>query len=383
MPDVERDVRVIQLANYASSYPGSFVPMLLAAVRVVQERGWEMEVLLPEAAAQRAWLSQLTTVVPVDFVPRRSALATTAWLRRRLRADQTRAIVHTHFLAFDLPAMAAALGQPHVDVVWHKHGSLRSDPSAVLRAVAKYGVLGRSVDAVITVAPSVVGEMRRRGVRRRRLHTLVNGIDIDRFAHRDPAVRQRVRDELGVLSTESMLLHFGWWWDVKGGDLFLGALARLRARGEPVVGVTVGGGDAARALASELGVASALRVIEPVSDARELYASADLFAATSRSEGMPFAVLEAVASGLPIVASAIPPHRELARHLENVVLAEMDSDDIADAVVELLRRDEAAAAESMDQSRRWLAEHLTLDAWAHRLAGVYEQLLDEDDGRRR
>ena len=58
------------------------------------------------------------------------------------------------------------------------------------------------------------------------------------------------------------------------------------------------GGEPARALAAELGLSDAFHTLDHVPRGQDLYDSADLLMATSRGEGMPLTVLEALASGL-------------------------------------------------------------------------------------
>ena len=92
---------------------------------------------------------------------------------------------------------------------------------------------------------------------------------------------------------------------------FLEALARLRGE-QAFLGVTVGGGDPARELVGRRGLGDLVRVLEPDPDVRRLYAAADVFASTSRAEGMPFSVAEALCSGVAVVASDLPGHRAVA-----------------------------------------------------------------------
>ncbi len=374
-PNVAPPVRVSQLATYPSPYPGSFVPMLLAAGRAVAARGWEMEVLLPQAAAERPWTQTVARQVPVAFIPSYRTRELAGWLRARFRDAPGQVVLHTHFLTPDVAAVLAGLGRPSTHVVWHKHGSFLKEPRDVVRALTKYGVLGRGVDAMLCVSPTTVGEMRRRGVPRKRVHALTNGIDGDRFTIAGAHARREARERLDLPLSATILLHFGWSWSRKGGELFLHAVRRLRDRGESVFGLTVAGGLPARAVQAELGLADDVRVVEPADDPRHFYAAADVFVAPSHSEGLPFSVLEAVSSGLPVLASTIPPHRLLADELPGVRLAGLDPEEIEQGIVELLRRDPQDAARQREASRRRVLENFTLEVWTQNLVAVYERVV--------
>jgi len=78
-----------------------------------------------------------------------------------------------------------------------------------------------------------------------------------------------------------------------------------------LAGRFAGEADALRQLAAELGIAEQVRFLGHVDDVAGLLAAADLYLHSSRSEGCPNAVLEAMASGVAVVASDIPGTRAL------------------------------------------------------------------------
>jgi glycosyltransferase involved in cell wall biosynthesis len=172
-----------------------------------------------------------------------------------------------------------------------------------------------------------------------------------------------------------VLLHFGWDWDLKGGELFVAAVRRLAQHG-PLTAVTVGGGAAARAARERAGLGDdVLRVIDPIEDVSSLYAAGDVFVATSRAEGMPFAVAEALASGLPVVATDIPGHSHLAHEAGNVRLTLQEADEVAAAVRRTLATDSRLAEAMGGRARSRVAEHMDLGAWSERVVDLYERAL--------
>jgi glycosyltransferase involved in cell wall biosynthesis len=153
------------------------------------------------------------------------------------------------------------------------------------------------------------------------------------------------------------------------------AVGRLCER-ESLTAVTVGGGAQARAARQRAGLSQdVLRVIEPVDDVATLYAAADVFLSTSRAEGTPFAVAEALACGLPVVATEIPGHAELALRAGNVRLALREPDEVAAAVRSALATDARLAEDMGARARARVSEQLDLDAWSERLVGLYERAL--------
>jgi glycosyltransferase involved in cell wall biosynthesis len=100
--------------------------------------------------------------------------------------------------------------------------------------------------------------------------------------------------------------------EVKRLDVLLAAAAAVRRPGLVVAIIGAGAEERRlRALASSLGLGAAVKFAGEIPDAARLFRAFDVYAAPSRKEGMPLAVLEAMALGLPVVASDIAAHREL------------------------------------------------------------------------
>jgi glycosyltransferase involved in cell wall biosynthesis len=366
-------MHVVQLAHYPAPYPGSFVPMLRAALRAVRRRGWSAEVVLADDAAGRAWVEQLRSEAEVRLVPVDS--------RRRLRRELAAllepgrpTILHTHFTAFDAPAALEASRRPDVRVVWHLHSPPRSDLAGRLRNLAKFSTLGRRVDRILCVAPDLAEAARRRGAPGERVEFFPNAIDTNAFRPPTPSEREVARRELGLEGDEPVLVHFGWDWKRKGGDVFVEAVSALEEEGRRVVAVTVGAPEQALGVLQASGVPSSLRVAPLGERPQRLYAAADVFVSPSRAEGMPFAMLEALASGVPVAASDIPGQAVMGRGLGACRLTPLDPIALAAAIGALLDRGPAEAARDAAAARERVRAQLDLEPWAERLAALYERL---------
>jgi glycosyltransferase involved in cell wall biosynthesis len=357
-------MRLVHLADYGGPYAGSFVPMLLAVARTARTRGWECELVFSQQARGRHWLSELDSAgAVVRFLPPRRGVA--ALLAERPGPT----ILHTHFTRFDVVAALARLQRQEARVFWHFHTRMRDAPAVVARNVVKFVLLGPLVERILCVGEGIAASARRRGAPPEKVLRFPNAIDTGRFAPRGNACRQEARAALGLSPDARVLLHFGWDWHTKGGDLFLNAVERLLTGGsDNLLALTVGSGDEARSLASRLGIADFVRVEPPAERVGDLYAAADILVASSRAEGMPYAVAEAVSSGLPVVATDIPGHSSLAA-APSVRIAAAEPDALAEAVLDALNRDVGEA----QAGRRWAVENLDLGTWAERLFRLYDQ----------
>ena len=273
---------------------------MLDLARGLASRGHRVTVIsLAEGGALRGAFAPIT----VETVARRrDGIDPTLVVRLAARlAALSVDVVHTHNpLALSYGAPAARLARvPRV--VHTKHGA---NPSERRRTVGARRLLARLCDAFVAVSPETAEVARVLDrVREPRLVTIANGIDVGAFA-RDPAARARVRAELGV-----------------GDACLVGTVARLApeknhvglvAAMAPLLGPSVHlaiVGDGPERAAIERAIAPALRPFVHLTGARHdvpaLLSAFDLFALSSTTEGLPLAVPEAMAAGLPVVATAV------------------------------------------------------------------------------
>ncbi|NTV03830.1 glycosyltransferase, partial [bacterium] len=141
------------------------------------------------------------------------------------------------------------------------------------------------------------------GLAPQRVRTLVNGIDLERYRPLTPAAVAAKRAELGLCEGELACLFVGRLSEQKAPDAFVRLVWSLRRRGVPARGFVCGGGglaDSLRAMidAGEPGV----ELLGFRSDVPALLSACDLFVSTSRNEGLPLNVMEAMAAGAAVAA---------------------------------------------------------------------------------
>lgn len=351
--------------------------MVRAAAAAVSARGWTPEVGLPAEAAERDWIELLhADGIKVNLAPDSGRIATTRWLGELLAADREPALLHSSFTTFDVASARVADRRSETTSLWHCHSPILPGPGKGTRARIKFSLVGRPVDRILCCSTQVRDQVLRFGATESRVRVLLNAIDTARFPAATAQARAAARSELGLPEEEAVLLHFGWDWHFKGGDIFLAACAELLAGADRgVVPVIVGGGEPARRIATDLGIADRVHLLEPVSDVQKLYAAADLFVAPARLEGMPFALLEALASGLPVVASTIPGHRLTDVSLDGYLQTGLEPGEIAEGVRAMLRRRAQGTAWPPTEARDWVRANLDVGPWAERLATDYEGLV--------
>lgn len=210
-------------------------------------------------------------------------------------------VIDAHFLYPDGVAavyLGSRLGLP---IVMTARGS---DVNVALREL----VAGRSIRwaaaraaAIIAVSSALRDAMVMQGLPADRIAVLRNGVDLELFR---PGDTTALRTELGF--DGQTLLVVGNLVTEKGVDLVLRGLAELPLARLVVIGSGPEGGSL-RALAESLGVAPRVRWIAPVTQPQlvRYYAAADVTVLGSVREGMPNVVLESLACGTPVVATAV------------------------------------------------------------------------------
>ena len=108
-------------------------------------------------------------------------------------------------------------------------------------------------------------------------------------------------------------------------------------------------------------------------DVPDLLAASDVFAFPSRFEGFPGAIVEAMALALPIVASDIPPHRELIEDGRTGFLFSPENvGALTDCLADIL--DGSAGEDCGIRAREYFLDHLTLDASTEAMLELYSRL---------
>lgn len=215
------------------------------------------------------------------------------WLRKH-RID----LVHTHNrMALIYGAPAARLAG--AAVVHTKHGY---NPRRGTRLLAG-NLSGKLVAAFVAVSDETAAVAReRKEIAEARLHVIANGIELGQF-HANPEARIRIRAELGIEPDACVIGSVGRVAKEKNHALLLRAAAPLLNANTHVV--VVGDGPLMDALRDQANGISHVHLTGMRSDVPDVLNAFDIFAMSSDTEGMPLVVLEAMATGLPVVSTNV------------------------------------------------------------------------------
>ena len=209
-------------------------------------------------------------------------------------------IVHAH--SSKAGALLRAVAPKGAARVYTPHAFRTMDPGLGGAGRVAYGVVEALLarfctDALIAVAPEEAAHARNLGISARKIHTVVNGV-----SPAPPVNRVEARAELGLAPDDIAVGFVGRLCEQKDPERFARAIRIARAADPRIRGVVLGDGELAEGVRRAGGDGVALFKGR---DARLFLPAFDLFAMTSRYEGMPYVLLEALQAGLPIVSTEV------------------------------------------------------------------------------
>ena len=171
----------------------------------------------------------------------------------------------------------------------------------------------RAADRVIAVSGHIADQAVQLGIDRQRVAVIRSGVDLERFSVRDRAAARRAR---GIDDATCLVLFVGNLEPRKQVDVLLQAMVDVRRQVPTAELFVVGSGESAGAqdqtahllrLSQDLALAQVVHFVGRVEDSAllDFYTAADVFALPSTSEAQGIVALEAMACGLPVVATAV------------------------------------------------------------------------------
>lgn len=171
-------------------------------------------------------------------------------------------------------------------------------------------------DGFVCISPAIHAELRGIGVAEERLWDIANGVDIDRICPVPPERKRELQAHLGLPDAQ-IITFTGRLVTEKGVDVLIAALPTLQQQVSNAHLVLVGEGDQRKALetqATKLGVHAVVTFVGLQDDVTPWLQASDVFVLPSYAEGLPVALLEAQACGLPCVGSDIDGTRQVVQN---------------------------------------------------------------------
>lgn len=259
-------------------------------------------------------------------------------------------IIHLHGFSEKsllLVALALVLRKPVVV----KLTSVGHDDPVAMRAKGRLLFEGfRRADRFVAVSPRFRALYHEAGLPPERFQIIPNGVDLDRFRPASDGDRRALRRHLGLREDLPLVLFVGFFSHEKCPDLLFDAWADTFATAPRSSLVIVGASrsdyyeidpamvERVRADAARLGCTDRLTLVEHTPSIEQYYRAADVFVLPSKREGLPNAVLEAMACGVASIVSRLPGVTDtlITDGVDGLLVEPGNRADLADALLALL-----------------------------------------------
>ncbi|HEY3028433.1 MAG TPA: glycosyltransferase family 4 protein [Pyrinomonadaceae bacterium] len=297
---------------------------------------------------------------------------------RRIAARRKPDIVQTHMIKSHFLTKLSGIGRKYPWVAYH-HGYTTTDLK-----MRGYNQLNRwslpSAARVITVCGPFAEDLSQAGVQRDRIIVCHNSVTAPTEVSEDS--KCALKERLKIVDGERVVLAVGRLSREKGHRDLLAAISRLRELNSAlrfklvIVGEGPERANLERAV-REKGLGAYIIFVGQVEDISPYYAIADALALPSHSEGSPNVLLEAMAAGLPAIATAVGGVPEIAIDEENALLvAPGDSDSFAQALNRVLT-DTKLARKLGNAAAMHVSENFSPATYVRSLLTVYQTLASE------
>lgn len=249
----------------------------------------------------------------------------------------------------------------------------------------------QQLDSVIGVSPRFQQLYEASRLPREKFRLIPNGVDTKRFCPADFQERRALRVRLGLPQEIPLVLFVGIFAVRKRPDVLLEAWKRLDAAGSPQAGLVFVGGTDSRRYEIDASLARRVRdeaqrlpeplrrrvmFVEAIHDIEHYYRAADVFVLPSTGEGLPNALLEAMACGMPCIASQLPGITEplIADGVNGILVPPEDVSALHEALRGVLS-DPTLARQMGQQARATVVERYETRQILPQYLEIYQRLL--------
>lgn len=327
------------------------------------DRGFET--LRNQASAARAEIIGIEDRGPLDLNV----------IRECVRICRERRVTIWHAHDYKSNALGLLVRQFHpMHLVTTAHGWVRFTSRTPLYYRIDQFCMKR-YEQVICVSPDLHNTCEKLRIANNRLHLIDNAIILKDYSTLPPTLSDRAR--FGFDSSLTVIGAVGRLSEEKGFHHLISAVGRLVRNGHPVGLIIAGEGHLRETLQrqiDELELQTHIRLAGFLKDPRELYRSIDLFVLSSLREGLPNVVLEAMASGRPVVATECNGIPRLLADEQNGLMVRPDSCEALHGAIERLVVSETLRNRLAAAGRETVEDRFCFDYRMAKVVDVYRRL---------
>jgi len=318
--------------------------------------------------------------VEVILISRTSGFADFGAIARMRNSFRARkhSIIHTHNVEPMFYGAFAAFGIRPIRIVHTQHGI--PTPFAYLNRL-KARVSGFFVDRFIGVSENSTQFAIESGwISRNKALTILNGINTSRFCP-DSFKRKEIRQALGLSDRALVAICVARLSPVKNHARLIQIFKQLieSAHNTDLTLLLIGDGECRLAIETQIAdfrLSANIRLLGEVHDTDKYLAAADVFVLSSDSEGISVSILEAMASGLPVIVTDVGGNHEIVSDGETGYLVPIDNLSLYPSRIETLISNPSLRESFSCRARERVVQHFSLDAMVSSYRKVYMDLIN-------
>lgn len=361
-------MNVLQIADYNAPYRGNFIASLESLHYKLKQNGCIMVYLFPEKTRKQIWIQELLNEnYNVYFYT--DNIIKNYFLLKKIINKYNINILHVHFrnMKIALPVTLAHLTSKNTFYLTHMHGQYIK--AGFIKELGRK--ISRFDSYYIACSTTVLNQLVEARVHKNKLFCVENGIDFTRLDKYDILTN----DKFGLDDYTKKILMFGYNWHIKGVDLALKAIKDLYIEDKKVVLlITVAAyrEDLEGYIRNTFGeIPNWLILLDPRNDIATYYKFADVFISPSRTEGLPYAVIEAAYCKVPLVVSDIPAQKNL-KLLGNVLFETENINQLKILINEAINgRDNIL----LEKQKDIVVENYSLNRWTEDIFNIYRNVI--------
>ena len=283
-------------------------------------------------------------------------------------------LIHCHYLREHYTALLAKRYRPGLKVVYTNHFVQAND--LVTRISNRW--MDKRQDQMIAVCNKGKEQLIANGWTGERIQVVFNAVDPEAWA--GDRSESTLRQELGIPEDRFVMLCASRFADDKGHKYLIDSVKLLKERTKKSFTLVLAGDgpllEPSKAQVKELGLEDVVTFIGFRKDIKNLYKGSDLYVNSSRHEALSFLIIEAMAAGLPVIATDMGGNSDIVNDQAGcgLLVTYDDPDSMASAMQKLLE-DEALLAKCREGAARTIQEKFEIHKWADATWSVYEKAL--------
>jgi len=288
-------------------------------------------------------------------------------------------IVHTHNEAAHFYAGLAAKLILHPCLVTTEHSRHYIDDNYKIRRLQKI-LMSKITDRWITVS----GELARLsivkdGLSSKKVVSVQNGIDINQFIQPYMIKNElaELKESLNIPENAKIIIMVARFHPVKNHALFIQAISGIRGQIDNLHVIFLGDGelrDELIKLTKKLGLDNIIHFLGYKKNVGTFLWLSDIFVLCSKTEGLPFSLLEALAAKIPVIITRSANRAELIKDGINGKIVESDTDSLSSALITLLKNPNSCKRMS-ENGFDFVKEHFSIERMIKSYEDIYENIL--------